>query len=252
MATAAILIAGLLGALFLLPRLALAVLIAVLAALAAFEWARLCGVKGILTAAYAVLVVAVYGALFGIPGGVDLAVAGVFWLLVVPAWLWAGVKVSQRGLLLAAGPVMIAPAAVVMVVLPPLELLVVLVLVWVADIAAYFAGQAWGSHKLAPATSPGKTWEGAVAGLFGALAWAIICGSMAEKISWAPLLGSAALLASISIVGDLFESAAKRQAGMKDSGTLLPGHGGLLDRVDSALAVLPLAAVLLPFVKGQA
>ena len=246
------LIAGLLAVLFVLPRIVLVALVAVLSALAAFEWARLCAVRRDLAALYALFVVALYAALVADPRQVELALAGAFWLLGVPLWLWMGVKASQRRLLLAAGPVAIAPAALVMVALPPLELLAVLILVWVADIAAYFAGHAWGRHKLAPVISPGKTWEGAAAGLAAAVAWAIICGSMTEKISWAPLLGAAGLLAAISIVGDLFESAAKRQAGVKDSGTLLPGHGGLLDRFDSALAVLPLAALLLPLAKGGA
>ena len=235
-----------------LPQPALILIVAALSALAALEWAHLCALRGSLALVYALFVVAVYGALLADPRVVELAIAAVFWLLVVPLWLRTGVRASQRGWLLAAGPVLIAPAALVMVVLPPLELLAVLMLVWAADIAAYFAGHAWGKRKLAPVTSPGKTWEGAAAGLLGAVAWAIICGSMAEKISWAPLLGSAALLAAVSIVGDLFESAAKRQAGVKDSGALLPGHGGLLDRFDSALAVLPLAALLLPAVKAAA
>jgi phosphatidate cytidylyltransferase len=84
----------------------------------------------------------------------------------------------------------------------------------------------------------------------GALAYAIIFGTMTEGISWAPYLAAAALVTVLSVVGDLYESAAKRQAGLKDSGTLLPGHGGILDRIDSAAAALPVAALLLPMVKG--
>ena len=241
-----------LGILFLLPKLVFAVVVAAMAGLAGYEWAKLCGLQSVFAGTYAVFVVTVYVALILFPGAWELWAAGIFWLLVVPVWLGLGVKPAHRGWLLLIGPVLIVPASLVMVVLPPVELLAVLILVWVADIAAYFAGRAWGRHKLAPMTSPGKTWEGAAAGLLGALAWAIICGSMAEKLSWTLLLASAALLAVISILGDLFESAAKRQAGVKDSGTLLPGHGGVLDRVDSALAVLPLAAVALPLIKGTA
>ena len=136
-----------------------------------------------------------------------------------------------------------------MVSLRPTEVLLVLGLVSIADTAAYFAGRAWGRHKLAPAISPGKTWEGAAAGLAAGLAYAIICAALFHEAAWAPYLGAAALLVVMSIFGDLFESAAKRQAAVKDSGSLLPGHGGVLDRIDSATASLPLAALLWPFLE---
>jgi phosphatidate cytidylyltransferase len=124
--------------------------------------------------------------------------------------------------------------------------LAALILVWVADTAAYFAGRKWGRRKLAPSISPGKTWEGAWGGLAAAVAYAIICGTfLLGTMGWPALVVAAAVLTAISIVGDLFESAAKRQAGVKDSGALLPGHGGILDRIDSATAVLPVAALLL-------
>lgn len=148
----------------------------------------------------------------------------------------------------AAGFAVLVPAGLALLALQPLQVLLVLVLVWIADTAAYFVGRRWGRRKLAPSISPGKSWEGAAGGLIGALAYAIICGFFIEGLAWAPYLAAAAVLAMVSIVGDLFESAAKRQAGVKDSGTLLPGHGGILDRIDSATAVLPLAALALPWV----
>jgi len=117
---------------------------------------------------------------------------------------------------------------------------------------AYFAGNAFGRRRLAPSISPGKTWEG-VAGAVGAcLIYAIICalpgaplGPYVQGATWAVYLAGAALLCGLSIVGDLFESALKRRAGAKDSGALLPGHGGVLDRIDSVMPILPIAAMLL-------
>ena len=178
--------------------------------------------------------------------------AVLFWVIVAPIWLARGVSPQHRIALLAAGFIILVPAALALAALPPLQVLAVLVLVWVADSAAYFVGRAWGRRKLAPSISPGKTWEGAWGGIAGALAYAIICRGLAGAVAWMPLVAGAALLAVLSIVGDLFESAAKRQAGVKDSGTLLPGHGGILDRIDSATATLPLAALLLPWMRTNA
>jgi phosphatidate cytidylyltransferase len=253
-ATAAALIAALLGALFLLPRTALAALIALLVLGAAHEWARLCRLERAAAWAYALLVAACFVAVYS---GADtarrtiLSVGAVFWLAVAPLWLALGVRASQRSALILAGLIVLVPAALAMVSLSPAALLGVLVLIWIADTAAYFVGRAWGRRKLAPTVSPGKTWEGAAGGLIGALAYAIICGGFLGPLAWSSFLGAAALIAALSIVGDLFESAAKRQASVKDSGTLLPGHGGILDRIDSATSTLPLAALILPLMKGH-
>lgn len=120
-------------------------------------------------------------------------------------------------------------------------LLFVLSLVWVADIGAYFSGRAFGRHKLAPAISPGKTWEGLLGGLIANLLWMLLVHrySAGWGLSlWAFIaIGAAASL--ISVIGDLFVSVMKREAGVKDSGKLLPGHGGMLDRVDSIIAATP-------------
>jgi phosphatidate cytidylyltransferase len=180
-----------------------------------------------------------------------LMIAAVFWLLAAPVWLARGVNLQQRTALVLSGFIVLVPAGLALAALPPLQVLAVLVLVWVADTAAYFVGRAWGRRKLAPSISPGKTWEGAWGGIAAALAYAIICGGLAGGVAWVPLVAGAAVLAVLSIVGDLFESAAKRQAGVKDSGTLLPGHGGILDRIDSATATLPLAALLLPWMRAN-
>ena len=176
-------------------------------------------------------------------------IAALFWIVAAPLWLRLGV---QGRWLEFAGFVVILPAALAFVVFSPLQVLLVLLIVWIADNAAYFVGRAWGRRKLAPGISPGKTWEGALGGTAGVLVYAIILGTFIEGLFWVPYLLAAALLAALSIVGDLFESAVKRQAGAKDSGTLLPGHGGILDRIDSATAVLPVAALLWPWVRAAA
>ena len=134
-------------------------------------------------------------------------------------------------------------------------LLSVLVIVWMADIGAYFSGKAFGRHKLAPSISPGKSWEGAIGGWI--LVLLMMFGfSLAPALSetfpvrllatwgWTGLLAAATVLVAASVVGDLFESLLKRRAGIKDSSNLLPGHGGVLDRVDALIPVLPLAALL--------
>ena len=175
-----------------------------------------------------------------------IVVAAIFWIVAVPLWLARGVATQHRPALIAAGVVVLIPAGYALAVLEPRQVLAALILVWVADTAAYFVGRKWGRRRLAPSISPGKTWEGAWGGLAAAVAYAIICGTfLLGAVGWFALAVAAALLTAISIVGDLFESAAKRQAGVKDSGALLPGHGGIMDRIDSATAVLPVAALLL-------
>ncbi|WP_440962509.1 phosphatidate cytidylyltransferase [Massilia sp. GER05] len=139
----------------------------------------------------------------------------------------------------------------------PLFLLSVLAIVWVADIGAYFSGKAFGKHKLAPSISPGKSWEGAIGGgiavlvlgglsvQFGGDAFAnTFAVRVQHTYGWPVLAVVLVLMTAASIVGDLFESQLKRRAGMKDSSNLLPGHGGVLDRIDALIPVLPLAALI--------
>jgi phosphatidate cytidylyltransferase len=243
-----VLIAAFVAALFLLPRLWLALLVALLAGAGGHEWARLCRLQDARAWIYAGAIALSFGAMYatGAPAlKLALIAATVFWVLIVPIWFMRGVKPEQRLALAVAGFFVLIPAALALVDLPSGTVLGVLVLVWVADTTAYFVGRAWGRRKLAPGISPSKTWEGAWGGVVGAVAYAIIGGTFLTGVgAWPVYAGVAVLLGAISIVGDLFESAAKRQAGVKDSGTLLPGHGGILDRVDSATAVLPIAALL--------
>lgn len=127
-----------------------------------------------------------------------------------------------------------------------------LVLIWVADIAAYFAGRAFGKAKLAPRVSPGKTWAGALGGMVAAAAWMLISANWAgsfgadvqQRWGWVATAALGVALAGLSIVGDLFESLLKRRAGVKDSSQLLPGHGGVYDRIDALLPVAPVALLL--------
>src|SRR5690606_23606746 len=131
-------------------------------------------------------------------------------------------------------------------------LLTMMALVWVADIAAYFSGRAFGQRKLAAHISPGKTREGAYGGIAAAAGFALASAAcpntygaaLVARWGWVGALLAALLLAGLSIAGDLFESLIKRRAGVKDSSRLLPGHGGVLDRIDALLPVLPLAILL--------
>lgn len=259
--TAAALIAGLLAALLLLERSAFAALVGVALALAAREWARLSGLgrwgTGSYTAGCVILFALTGWALWPPdPSAATLtgvfAAAAIFWIALAPLWLARGVSARERWLLRPAGAVVLLATALAMVALAPAELLLLLGLVWVADTAAYLTGRAIGRRKLAPTISPGKTWEGAMGALACVLAYAIGCATFVPRLAghvrgtaWLPYLAGAALLWAVSIVGDLFESALKRQAEVKDSGALLPGHGGVLDRIDSATAVLPIGALLL-------
>jgi phosphatidate cytidylyltransferase len=244
-ATAAALIAALLAALFFLPPTPLAVLVAALVAGGAFEWARLCRLGRGAAWGYAALVAGVFIVLWNYRfDQAAFIAAAVFWIAVVPMWLAFGVRATHGAVLLASGFLVLVPAGLAMATIGAASVLLVLVLVWLADTAAYFVGSRWGRHKLAPGISPGKTWEGAAGGIAGALAYAALV-ALARKEALAGYLVVAALLGVLSMVGDLFESAAKRQAEVKDSGALLPGHGGIMDRIDSATATLPVAALLL-------
>jgi phosphatidate cytidylyltransferase len=137
----------------------------------------------------------------------------------------------------------------------PLYLFSIMAIVWVADIGAYFSGKAFGKHKLAVSISPGKSWEGAIGGWLAVLALSAITinfpafnetfsSHVFMKWGWFGLAGVMTLLVAASIVGDLFESQLKRRINMKDSSNLLPGHGGVLDRIDALIPTLPLAVLI--------
>ena len=185
-----------------------------------------------------------------------LLIASAFWLLVVPlqvrshdimihSW-WARLTV----------PLLICSAWLAAVVLQRSStalLLAVVMTTVVADISAYFVGRAFGRVKLAPSISPGKTREGAIGGVVAASLWVALTASylgLVVGVSGMLLAALAgAFLGVFAVLGDLWESLLKRQAGVKDSSRLLPGHGGVLDRMDAQFAVLPLATLLLTLVK---
>ncbi|MGE5471477.1 MAG: phosphatidate cytidylyltransferase [Bacteroidota bacterium] len=263
--TALVLVALLLPALFMLPQAAWAVLVAAFIGVAAWEWGALLGwspnarrILGVFTALLCIslgwfnLQAIGAGEAF-VPDApwvlLIYSIAAAFWCLVMPLWLrkkWA-LGGGVAGLLV--GAVVLLPTWLAMVqlrTLGPVVLLGIFALVWMADIAAYFSGKAFGKHKLAPAISPGKTWEGAIGAALGVLVYGLVIRLAAGLETPAlPLwvLGLVGITA-ISIIGDLYESLLKRQAGIKDSSNVLPGHGGVLDRIDSLTSTLPVIAWL--------
>ena len=175
-----------------------------------------------------------------------------FWLLVAVPWLVLGWRGRAPFAMGAAGWLVLVPAWLALSQLQtnPGKLLAVLGVLWVSDTAAYLAGTVWGKHKLAPHISPGKTWEGLAGAAAGVAVYYVALSITIPEWSWWKGFGGVILFAGVAVagvLGDLFESWIKRQAGAKDSGTLLPGHGGVLDRIDSMTSGLPVAALLLPY-----
>lgn len=228
--------------------------------LAAWEWTRLIGMQSMPARAAATAIVG--AALLGLWNvrGSDLwwlvIALGVIWWLIAFAWLnrfsfGASPTQANRRLKLAAGILVLIPAWAGLVQIhshPHLGhawALFALVIVWAADTFAYFSGRAFGKTKLAPRVSPGKTREGVWGALIGTGLVAAIGGWWLDQRDWSLALFVVLALVTVifSVVGDLFESLMKRQASVKDSGTLFPGHGGLLDRLDGVFAAMPLFAI---------
>jgi phosphatidate cytidylyltransferase len=171
--------------------------------------------------------------------------AAIGWWALALLWLATAAAAVNWGIASAAGFFVLIPAWLALARLhanDPQLLLFLLLLVVAADIGAYFAGRKFGKHKLAPRVSPGKTWEGVFGGLAAAAVMALI-GVYWFEVNTALFISLCAIVVIASIVGDLTESLFKRHAGLKDSGNLLPGHGGLLDRVDSLTAAAPVFLV---------
>ncbi len=273
--TAIILLMILLPALFYPSPKPFCAVALVLISAAAWEWARLNGYGAAASylagaACFALCVAAWWLGMLRQPFPVPViwVVLGAFWVLAgawalqsgVAAWSKIPQPVRMGGglVILSAAWLAVAQARVVGINF----LLSTLLLVWVADIFAYFAGRAFGGRmvkqKLAPSISPGKSWEGVWGGMTGvvvmAFAWVAADASQPGVVpslyshlfakGWWLMLAGVVFLAAMSVVGDLVESLVKRSAGAKDSSGLLPGHGGVLDRVDALLPTLPLAMML--------
>ncbi len=212
-----------------------------------WEWVRMAGI-GWLSGQGAALPVSVVAASGLAALGMPMAAL----LLLLPAAVAAHVLAGRpQARFLAAGVLYLGLAGVALITLrqdPEVgraNLVFIILVVWASDSAAYMAGRALGGRKLAPAISPGKTWSGALGGLLGAMlvgALAALLVAPAAPIAMAALVAGA--LGVLSQAGDLLESGIKRHYGVKDSSRLIPGHGGLLDRLDGILAVAPVAAVL--------
>ena len=265
--TAIVLLALLLAALFLLPPMAWALLVVVMVMQGTTEWSHLSKLEGRRASLYwwsTLLLMLGLVALDAYAAGtvnfyVHLAiylVSALLWLVIVPTWLMVGWKIERPLAMAAVGWAVLIPTGAAMMDLreaapSPWLLLFVMGLVWVADIAAYFAGRRFGRNKLAPSISPGKTWEGVAGAMFGVSIYVVLVWSFSPHFSTReilpPLLLTAWWWVALAVIGDLFESAIERQAGVKDSGALLPGHGGLLDRIDALTSTLPLAALAMLF-----
>jgi phosphatidate cytidylyltransferase len=268
--TAVLLLLVLLPALFAPMAWPFAAFTLVFVAAGGWEWVRLNGGGMVSSVGSALLLALACGAAW-VSGWVDSA-PGTLWLSATGLWVIAGALALRAGpvgwglvpaLLRCAGGLLLLWLAWLAMCAARARglnfILSVFSLVWISDIAAYFGGRAWGRRKLAPSISPGKSWEGVWTGMVGVLLvgglwvvvdrhWALDSPSLySVAFSVAGVLGMVLLsvfLTAMGVVGDLTESLVKRNAGVKDSSGLLPGHGGVLDRVDALLPVFPIAIAL--------
>jgi len=264
--TAIVLLAVLLPILFLLPAIYIGAFFLVALLAAAWEWSRLLSPEATRAAwLYAFFCLAIILFLLGMQNVAWqfalLMMAVIFWFFLAPFILAKGMNVSLQKLrpfYVVLGLILLPATWFALVFLRELGLVFLLstmALVWVADIGAYFVGKAFGKRKLAAQISPGKSIEGALGGLLLCYGYALLCifylpfestlfGAWAIRFGWVPTLLMVTVLTAFSIFGDLFESQLKRMAGVKDSSHLLPGHGGVLDRVDALIPTMPIAALL--------
>jgi phosphatidate cytidylyltransferase len=260
--TAIILVPLLIAALFFFPIYWITLLFGLFVATAAWEWATLCGFQRLsvkLFYVFCLLALGIVGlsTLFQNTLLIYYLIAALLW------WIWALIELISRkeinqGMFantagrVVGGFLVLIPLWVSTVYLlssdhrRPRDLLFLFVLVWVADTAAYFTGSYLGRTKLAPKVSPGKSVEGLIGGLIGSVLLAWLCGTIIWNYTYGQLMqwiGLVVVVVLFSVVGDLTESKLKRVADVKDSGNLLPGHGGVLDRIDALTAAAPVYAL---------
>jgi phosphatidate cytidylyltransferase len=274
--TAVVILAVLVGMVFFASALVWSLFVLAIALAACWEWSRMAGLSargqsvflvfsGIIGGALWLAYARATGAAFLSAATTAFFLAAVFWLFAAPVWL--AKKARPAPIVCAvAGWLMVWPTWFAFIVLrdaSPWLLLAIAALVWVADIAAYFAGRRFGRHKLAPAVSPSKTWEGVAGALLGVAIYGVVLCEIAHhwvtpfsrlfEPAWGlPAIAAMLGLTAVSVIGDLFESWMKRGAGLKDSSQLLPGHGGILDRIDALTSTLPVAAFALSLHAGGA
>ena len=274
--TALILMLILIPAIFASSPLPFAALMLLVMGAAAWEWARLNGVQGLAGYLVAAICLGMCGLAWGL-GWTQASIPGL-WLAAGACWVLMAAFLLRQGVVgwpqipksvrLTVGVIALWVAWLAVAQAKWIGvnfLLSVFALVWTADIGAYFAGKAFGlrftKSKLAPAISPGKSWEGVWGGALAVLVLAVLwCAADKHFAASVPslytrlwvfspwlMVVACIFLAALSVAGDLVESLVKRSAGMKDSSNLLPGHGGVLDRIDALLPTLPLALMLLQF-----
>lgn len=268
--TALVLLAVLLPILFLLPAMYIGAFFLAALLAAAWEWSILLTPQARRAAwVYALFCLAIILILLGMQNTswqfALLLLSVIFWFFVAPFLLAKGINLSLerlRPFYVVLGLILLPATWFSLVFLRELGLVFLLTsiaLVWVADIGAYFIGKAFGKRKLAIQISPGKSVEGAIGGLVLSYGYALLCvmylpfestlfGAWAIRFGWVVMFLMVTVLVAFSIFGDLFESQLKRLAGVKDSSHLLPGHGGVLDRVDALIPTMPIAALLAGFV----
>jgi phosphatidate cytidylyltransferase len=246
--TAIIALAVLGGLLFYMPPIVVRVFIAVLLLAGAWEWSGFLGKGSVATRlAYVTLIGVLIVAMATLlaPHTTTVLLASLSWWAIALLWTFffpTPIPMMVRWLVGALVLVPLYAALMLLYAADPMILLFALLIVWVADSGAYVAGKTLGRVKLAPQISPGKTWEGVIGGL---VAVVLLIGLRSFKVetNFAVLVPFCLGVAALSVVGDLTVSMFKRNAGMKDSGTMFPGHGGVLDRIDSVAAAAPLFAL---------